>query len=102
MDKNCLMCGELLIYPRRKFCGASCSLNWYYKNNERYREHRKEYAKKYAVLHKNDPEYKRKRREWFRNWLDRNREHFNKTMRENRYKRLERIKNGRTEKVKLL
>lgn len=43
--------------------------------------------KRYHKVLKNDPEYKRKRKIYFRNWLENNRQHFNELMREPNRKR---------------
>lgn len=60
-------------------------------NKERYIESSRVYTRKYHNAHKNDPEYRRKRCECTKRWIEKNRDRWNAYQRERYHKRKEQI-----------
>jgi hypothetical protein len=68
------VCGKEFIIKRvglpteKKFCSVLCRT--------------RNYARLYHEFNKDNPEFQRKKKEYFNMWLDKNREHFNDLVRE--------------------
>lgn len=83
---NCKYCGKSLEknVSTQVFCNPKCQNNWYYKNDERFRERVKRNARKSYDKYKDDPEYKKKRDLKTREWIKNNRIRFNALVLKNR------------------
>lgn len=80
--KSCLRCGKSLIGRQNKFCSNNCAQNFYYNNLPKERERVKRNSKKSYENNKNKPEFKERRKIYYKKWLEENREKFNKLMRD--------------------
>ena len=97
---DCLFCGKKLMKKRitQVFCNSKCQNNWYYKNDEKWRERIKKNSKISYNKYKDDPVYKKKRDLRTREWIEKNRIRFNALVVKNRKERLARKKNENTER----
>ena len=84
INRPCKYCGKDLPgeHMRRKFCSQRCCSLWHYKNNPKFHNHRIKYSEEYHKKHKDKKSYKIKKKQQFKRWLDKNREHFNDLVRE--------------------
>lgn len=86
LNKACLYCGNEIERERTRsnFCNRKCYDNYRYSHNENFRRKHIEISKNYARTHRNNPEFKAKRKREFRNWINRdnNRQHYNELVRE--------------------
>lgn len=78
--KLCKYCNKEFEYKRsnKKFCSMNCLVKYNFHNNKEYREKHLVYARRYYDKIKGLPEYKEKRKKYFKEWLDKNREKWNK------------------------
>jgi hypothetical protein len=83
---NCKYCGKSLKKESstQVFCDTKCQNNWYYRNDEQFRERVKKNARKSYNKYKDDPEYKKKRDLKTREWIKNNRVRFNALVLKNR------------------
>jgi hypothetical protein len=77
----CKYCGKELKENNsgmpKKFCNIKCSHKWKYENMPYYKARLLKASRKTYERLKNNPDFKKSQKEYFRKWLNKNRAHFN-------------------------
>ena len=97
-NKVCVNCKKPLAIRQRKYCSKKCQAYYDYQNNPKTHKRVLESSKKRYEAIKNTKKFRDYRRNYFRAWVEKNREHFNAMMRIANIKRSKKIYAERTSK----